>query len=159
AMGVRCALSEVFEKGGAGGQELADQVTEAIEKDESDFRFLYDTELPIKEKIRIIATEMYGAQVVEYETAAQRHLRVIEESGQGNFMVCMAKTQLSLTDKPQMKGAPTGWELTIREIFVSAGAGFVVPICGRIMLIPGLPSQPSALGIDIDEDGKITGLY
>jgi formate--tetrahydrofolate ligase len=71
----------------------------------------------------------------------------------------MAKTQLSLTDKPQMKGAPTGWELTIREIFVSAGAGFVVPICGRIMLIPGLPSQPSALGIDIDEDGKITGLY
>ena len=159
AMGVRCALSEVFAKGGAGGQELADQVTEAIEKDESDFRFLYDTELPIKEKIRIIATEMYGAQVVEYETAAQRHLRVIEESGQGNFMVCMAKTQLSLTDKPQMKGAPTGWELTIREIFVSAGAGFVVPICGRIMLIPGLPSQPSALGVDIDEDGKITGLY
>ena len=158
-LGVRCALSEVFDKGGAGGQELADQVIEAIEKDQCDFRYLYGTDLPLKEKIRIIATEMYGAQVIEYETAAQRHLRVIEESGQGDLMVCMAKTQLSLTDKPQMKGAPTGWELTIREIFVSAGAGFVVPICGRIMLIPGLPSQPAALGIDIDEEGKITGLY
>jgi formate--tetrahydrofolate ligase len=158
-MGVRCALSEVFEKGGAGGQELADQVTEAMEKDACDFRYLYELDVPLKEKIRIIATEMYGAQVVEYETAAKRHLRVIEESGIGNFMVCMAKTQLSLTDRPEMKGAPTGWELTVREIFVSSGAGFVVPICGRIMLIPGLPSQPSALGIDIDEDGRITGLY
>ncbi len=91
-LGVRCALSEVFAKGGAGGQELADQVAEAIEKDDCDFRYLYGTDLPLKEKIRIIATQMYGAQVIEYETAAQRHLRVIEESGQGNLMVCMAKT-------------------------------------------------------------------
>jgi formate--tetrahydrofolate ligase len=130
-----------------------------MEKDPCAFRFLYDVEMSLKDKISRIATEMYGAKRVEYETAAQRHLRTIEEAGLGNMMVCMAKTQLSLTDKPELKGAPTDWELTVREIFVSQGAGFVVPICGRIMLIPGLPSRPSALGIDIDEDGRITGLY
>ncbi|MCE5261007.1 MAG: formate--tetrahydrofolate ligase [Euryarchaeota archaeon] len=158
-MGVRSALSDVFARGGEGGLELADQVLEAMEKDPCAFRFLYDMEMSLKDKISRIATEMYGAKRVEYETAAQRHLRTIEEAGLGNMMVCMAKTQLSLTDKPELKGAPTDWELTVREIFVSQGAGFVVPICGRIMLIPGLPSRPSALGIDIDEDGRITGLY
>ncbi|MCX6650508.1 MAG: formate--tetrahydrofolate ligase [Methanomassiliicoccales archaeon] len=158
-LGVRCALSDVFARGGEGGQELADQVVDALETEKTDFRFLYELDQPLKEKIRIIATEMYGAKHVEYETAAQRHLKTIEDSGMGNLMVCMAKTQFSLTDKPEMKGAPRDWELTVREIFVSAGAGFVVPICGRIMLIPGLPSQPAAKNIDIDDEGKITGLY
>jgi formate--tetrahydrofolate ligase len=128
-------------------------------RERPDFRFLYDLDMPLKDKIEAIATRMYGAARVEYETAAQRHLRIIESSKMSNLMVCMAKTQLSLTDKPEMKGAPQGWELTVREIFVSAGAGFVVPICGRIMLIPGLPSQPSAMNVDIDGEGKITGLY
>ena len=158
-LGVRCALSDVFERGGEGGQELADQVMDVLDKERPDFRFLYDLDMPLKEKIEAIATRMYGAARVEYETAAQRHLRIIETSRMSNLMVCMAKTQLSLTDKPEMKGAPQGWELTVREIFVSAGAGFVVPICGRIMLIPGLPSQPSAMNVDIDGEGKITGLY
>jgi len=158
-IGVRCALSDVFEKGGDGGQELADQVMEVLEHEGPDFNFLYELEQPLRDKINAIATEMYGAKHVEYETAAQRHLKAIEASSMGDLMVCMAKTQLSLTDKPELKGAPQDWVLTVREIFVSAGAGFVVPICGRIMLIPGLPSQPSALNVDIDEDGKITGLY
>ncbi|MBN1109407.1 MAG: formate--tetrahydrofolate ligase [Methanomassiliicoccales archaeon] len=158
-MGVRCALSDVFEKGGEGGQELASQVLEVIEKERSQFRFLYDVDQPLKDKIKAVANHMYGAKYVVYESAAQRHLRTIEDSGLGHFVVCMAKTQLSLTDKPELKGAPKDWILTVREIFVSAGAGFVVPICGRIMLIPGLPSQPAAMGIDIDEEGKITGLY
>jgi formate--tetrahydrofolate ligase len=157
-LGARCALSMVFEQGGEGGQELASQVIEVLENESSHFRFLYDVHQPLKEKIAVIATEIYGAKHVEYETAAQRHLKAIEESGLGNLMVCMAKTQLSITDKPNLKGAPRDWELTVREIFVSAGAGFVVPMCGRIMLIPGLPSQPSALNMDIDEDGNITGL-
>jgi len=157
--GVRCALSDVFEKGGEGGQELAGQVLEVLETEEAHFRFLYDLDIPLQEKIKAIATEMYGAKYVVYESAAQRHLKTIDELGLGHLTVCMAKTQLSLTDKPELKGAPKDWILTVREIFVSAGAGFVVPICGRIMLIPGLPSQPSALNIDIDDDGRITGLY
>ncbi|MCG7841245.1 MAG: formate--tetrahydrofolate ligase [Methanomassiliicoccales archaeon] len=158
-LGVRCAVSYVFDKGGEGGQELANQVGEILEKETSNFRFLYDVDQPLKDKIKVIATEMYGAKYVVYEGAAQRHLKTIEESGLGHFMVCMAKTQLSLTDKSELKGAPRDWILNVREIFVSAGAGFVVPICGRIMLIPGLPSQPAALSMDIDEDGRITGLY
>jgi formate--tetrahydrofolate ligase len=157
-LGVRCALSNVFEQGGEGGQELASQVVEVLENEESHFRFLYDVDQPLREKIKAIATEMYGAKYVVYESAAQRHLKAIEDSGLAHYMVCMAKTQLSLTDKSELKGAPRDWILSVREIFVSAGAGFVVPICGRIMLIPGLPSQPSAFNMDIDEDGKITGL-
>ncbi len=158
-LGVRCAVSYVFDKGGEGGQELANQVDEILEKETSNFHFLYDVDQPLKDKIKAIATEMYGAKYVVYEGAAQRHLKTIEESGLGHFMVCMAKTQLSLTDKSELKGAPRDWILNVREIFVSAGAGFVVPICGRIMLIPGLPSQPAALSMDIDENGRITGLY
>ncbi|HUT27020.1 MAG TPA: formate--tetrahydrofolate ligase [Methanomassiliicoccales archaeon] len=158
-LGVRCAVSYVFDKGGEGGQELANQVDEILEKETSNFHFLYDIDQPLKDKIKTIATEMYGAKYVVYEGAAQRHLKTIEGSGLGHFMVCMAKTQLSLTDKSELKGAPRDWILNVREIFVSAGAGFVVPICGRIMLIPGLPSQPAALSMDIDENGRITGLY
>lgn len=158
-LGVRCALSEVYEKGGAGGQELASMVTEVLDNEESSFRFLYDVDRPLKEKIETIAMEIYGAKRVVYESAAQRQLRTIESAGLDHFPVCMAKTQLSMTDRSELKGAPKDWELTVREIFVSAGAGFVVPVCGRIMLIPGLPSHPSAQNIDIDDDGNITGLY
>ena len=157
--GIRCALSDVFSQGGAGGIELAKQVLEVLENERPNFRFLYDTKLPLKEKIRIVATEMYGALDVQYESGAAKAIKQIETSGTNRLPVCMAKTQLSLSDNPKLKGAPTGWVLNVREVFVSAGAGFIVVVCGPIMLMPGLSSEPAALGIDISDDGHITGLY
>ncbi|MCE5297227.1 MAG: formate--tetrahydrofolate ligase [Euryarchaeota archaeon] len=156
--GIRCAVSRVFAEGGKGGRELAEVVLESLENDRCDFRFLYASDRPLKEKIKTIATEIYGASEVIYEGEAERNLKLIETSGFGDLPICMAKTQLSITDNPKLKGAPKGWTLKIREIHVSAGAGFVVPICGQIMLVPGLPSEPAALKMDIDENGKITGL-
>ncbi len=157
--GVRCALSDVFAKGGEGGAELASQVLEVLANEKPNFRFLYDTNLPLKEKIRVVATEMYGAMDVQYESGAEKSIKLIESSWTNHLPVCMAKTQLSLSDDPKLKGAPTGWELNVREVFVSAGAGFIVVVCGPIMLMPGLSSDPAALGIDISDDGYITGLY
>jgi formate--tetrahydrofolate ligase len=157
--GIRCALSDVFSLGGAGGIELAKQVLEVLENERPNFRFLYDTKLPLKEKIKIVATEMYGALDVQYESGAAKAIKQIETSGTNRLPVCMAKTQLSLSDNPKLKGAPTGWVLNVREVFVSAGAGFIVVVCGPIMLMPGLSSEPAALGIDISDDGRITGLY
>jgi formate--tetrahydrofolate ligase len=159
AKGVRCALSDVFSKGGEGGAELAKQVLEVLEQERPNFRFLYDTGLPLKEKIRIVATEMYGALDVQYESGAEKAIKLIETSGTNRLPVCMAKTQLSLSDNPKLKGAPTGWVLNVREVFVSAGAGFIVVVCGPVMLMPGLSSDPAALSIDISDDGYITGLY
>ena len=115
--------------------------------------------LPLKEKIRIVATEMYGALDVQYESGAEKAIKLIETSGTNRLPVCMAKTQLSLSDNPKLKGAPTGWVLNVREVFVSAGAGFIVVVCGPMMLMPGLSSEPAALGIDISDEGYITGLY
>ena len=146
-------------RAGRAGRSWPSQVLEVLENEEAAFP------LPVRHghtpqgEDQAIATEMYGAMDVVYESAAERHLKTIESSGLDHLPVCMAKTQLSLSDNPKLKGAPTGWVLKVREVFVSAGAGFVVPICGRIMLIPGLPSEPSALNIDIDDDGRITGLY
>lgn len=157
--GVRCALSDVFSRGGEGGADLAKQVLDVLENERPSFRFLYDTKLPLKEKIRIVATEMYGALDVEYESGAAKAIHMIETSGTNRLPVCMAKTQLSLSDNPKLKGAPTGWVLNVRDVFVSAGAGFIVVVCGPIMLMPGLSSDPSALGIDISDEGYITGLY
>jgi formate--tetrahydrofolate ligase len=157
--GVRCALSDVFSQGGEGGTELAKQVLQVLENERPQFRFLYDTSLPLKEKIRIVATQMYGAMEVQYESGAEKAIKLIESAGTNRLPVCMAKTQLSLSDNPKLKGAPTGWVLNVREVFVSAGAGFIVVVCGPIMLMPGLSSDPAALGIDISDNGYITGLY
>jgi len=155
---IRCAVSRVFSEGGQGGKELAEAVLDVLEKERSDFHFLYDTARPLKEKIKTIATEIYGAAEVIYEGEAERNIKLIEQSGFGNLPICMAKTQLSITDNPKLKGAPHGWTLKVREVLVSAGAGFVVPVCGQIMLMPGLPSDPAALKMDIDDNGRITGL-
>jgi formate--tetrahydrofolate ligase len=155
---VRCAVSRVFAEGGKGGRELAEAVLDSLENDTCDFKLLYSSDRPLREKIKTIATEIYGASEVLFEGEAERNLKVIEQSGFGDLPICMAKTQLSITDNPKLKGAPRGWTLKVREVHVSAGAGFVVPICGQMMLIPGLPSEPAAMRMDIDDDGKITGL-
>lgn len=157
-MGVPCALSEVFVHGGPGGKELAETVMRVLTTQSSDFRPLYDTQLSIEEKIRTIATQIYGAKDVRYVGTALRDIRAIELAGNDKLPVCMAKTQLSITDDPKLKGAPKGWTLTVKEVLLSAGAGFIVPLCGDIMLIPGLPSEPAAKRIDYTDDGRYVGL-
>jgi len=131
---------------------------DVLRNEPSDFHYLYDTELTIKEKIRTIATEMYGARDVRYIGTAERDIRAIELAGNDNLPVCMAKTQLSITDDPKLKGAPRNWTLNIKEVLVSAGAGFIIPLCGEIMLIPGLPSEPSAERMDYTNEGRFIGL-
>ncbi|MCR4401844.1 MAG: formate--tetrahydrofolate ligase [Firmicutes bacterium] len=158
-LGVRSAVSEVVARGGDGGRELAEAVLDALERDEPNFRFLYDLELSVKEKIEILATEIYGADGVVYAGTAERDIKVIEEQGLGGLPICMAKTQLSLSDDPSLRGAPRGWKLTVREVRASAGAGFLVPLCGQMMTMPGLPARPAAENVDIDDDGKIVGLF
>ena len=152
------AVSDVYSRGGEGGRELAEQVMQVLSTQPCDFRFLYDIELSIKEKIRTIATEMYGARDVRYIGTANRDIRAIEQAGNGNLPVCMAKTQLSITDDPKLKGAPRDWTLNVKEVLVSAGAGFIIPLCGEIMLIPGLPSEPSAERFDYTDDDRFIGL-
>ncbi len=157
-LGVPCSMSRVFNEGGKGGKELAGTVLEVLRTKKSDFRPLYGTDLPIKEKIRTIATEIYGAKDVQYSGSSENDILTIQRTGNDALPVCMAKTQHSLSDDPRLKGAPTGWTLTVKEVTVSAGAGFIVVICGDIMLIPGLPSAPAAERMDISGDGVITGL-
>lgn len=157
-LGVPCALSEVYTRGGEGGRELAETVMQVLRTQSSDFRPLYDTGLSIEDKIRSIATEIYGANGVRYIGTAQRDIRAIELSGNDKLPICMAKTQLSITDDPKLKGAPRGWTLTVKEVLLSAGAGFIVPLCGDIMLIPGLPSEPAAKRIEYTNDGRYIGL-
>jgi formate--tetrahydrofolate ligase len=158
-LGVRSAVSLVFDKGGAGGTELAKQVIEAIEKDRNEFRFLYDIDTDVTHKIETIAKELYGAKSVKFHDEAEMEMREIQALGLERLPVCVAKTQHSLSDDPKLKGAPKDWVLTVRNLEISAGAGFIVAVCGDIMLIPGLPREPSALGMDIDESGRIVGLY
>jgi formate--tetrahydrofolate ligase len=155
---VRAAFSTVFTDGGKGGLELAKVVLDTLEKEKADFRFLYDVNMPIKEKIKIIATEIYGAKDVVYTGTAPKDIEAIEKAGMDKLPICMAKTQLSITDNPNLKGAPRDWVLTVREVRLSAGAGFIVPLTGEIMTMPGLPKVPAAEKIDIDEKGWITGL-
>ena len=157
-MGTHAAISTVFADGGKGGVELARAVIDTMEREPGRFKVLYDEKLPIKEKIRVIATRIYGAGDVAYIGTAEADIRAIEAAGNDRLPICMAKTQLSLTDNPELKGAPTGWTLTVREVRLSAGAGFIVPLTGEMMTIPGLPSHPAAERIDIDGDGHITGL-
>lgn len=157
--GCEFALSEVWEKGGKGGIDLAQKVLKTLEEKRSDFRVLYDETLPIREKVDIVAREIYGADGVAWSPAAARQAKKLEELGFGGLPVCMAKTQYSLSDNPDLLGRPEGFEINVREIYVSAGAGFVVVLTGSVMTMPGLPKQPAAFGIDVDESGKITGLF
>ncbi|MCH5337710.1 MAG: formate--tetrahydrofolate ligase [Acetatifactor sp.] len=153
------ALSQVWEKGGEGGIALAEKVLETLEKRESNFRVLYEDEIPLEEKIKRVAVEIYGAGSVSISTLAEKQLKRLEELGFGNLPVCMAKNQYSLSDDPKLLGRPEGFELTVREVYVSAGAGFVVALTGDIMTMPGLPKQPAAHRIDVNEKGVITGLF
>ena len=152
------ALSEVWEKGGEGGIALAKEAIHTLETKESDFTPLYDTELSIREKIEKIAKEIYGAGKVNYAPAAAKAIDRLESLGYGDTPICMAKNQYSLSDDPKKLGRPEGFEITIREVYVSAGAGFVVAITGTVMTMPGLPLHPAAERIDVNEDGVITGL-
>ena len=157
--GCEFALSEVWEKGGEGGIALAEKVLETLDNKESSFHPLYSDDLSICEKIETISKEIYGADGVVYESAARRQIERIEALGFGSFPVCMAKNQYSLSDDAKKLGRPSGFDIHIREVYVSAGAGFVVALTGAVMTMPGLPKVPAANGIDVTDDGKITGLF
>ena len=162
AKDVEVALCEIWEKGGEGGKELVDKVISAVEKNEKSeekFSPLYELELTIKEKIEIIAKEIYGADGVKFMPKALNNIKKYEEYGYDKLPVCISKTQKSLSDNPKLLGRPTGFEITVNEIRLSAGAGFLVAMAGEIIDMPGLPKKPSAELIDIDENGVITGLF
>lgn len=153
------ALSEVWEKGGEGGIALAEKVLNTLETKESHFHTLYEDSLSLKEKIETISKEIYGADGVEYAPAAEKQLAKITELGYGEFPICMAKNQYSLSDDATLLGRPEHFKIHIREVYVNAGAGFVVALTGAVMTMPGLPKVPAANGIDVNEDGVITGLF
>ena len=155
--GARCAITTHFSDGGAGAAELAEAVAEACEEPSS-FKVLYEDALPLRDKIAAVATTVYGADDVEYSATANRQLDTYEAAGFGHLPVCIAKTHLSISSDPSLKGAPTGWTLPVREVRASVGAGFVYPICGDMRTMPGLGRQPAAMGIDLDENGEIVGL-
>lgn len=157
-IGVRCAFSEAFSKGGEGAVDLANTVLETIDSVKPDFHFLYSLDAPIKEKIEAVATNIYGAGSVTYSKEAEKAIAQMEADGYGNLPVCIAKTQASLTDDSKIKGAPRGWTLSVREVTLSAGAGFIVPVCGTLTLMPGLPKVPAAMRMDLLDDGRIVGL-
>lgn len=157
--GARCALSDVFLQGGKGGLDLARAVIEEADKFDGKFQLLYKDELPLQEKIQTIVTKIYGGKGVEYAPAASRQLAELEKLGFGNLPICIAKTQYSLSDDPRLLGRPSDFNVTVREVRVSAGAGFVVVLTGSILTMPGLPKKPAAEKIDIDDDGVITGLF
>ncbi len=158
AMDADFALSEVFAKGGEGAIELAQTVCRACEKP-SAFRPLYEASLSVKDKIARIATTIYGAKGVQYSAPAEKAIREIEALGKGNLRICVAKTQYSLSDDPKLLCRPVDFEITVRDVRLSSGAGFIVVLTGDIMTMPGLPKNPAAYSIDVDEDGNITGLY
>jgi len=138
--------------------QLARQVVDAIDNDPNHFKFLYEMKLPVRKKVETIAREIYGAGEIKFHAEAEKDLIWIEKNGYGDLPVCIAKTQHSISDDPRVKGAPMGWTLTVKDLQVSAGAGFIVAICGDIMLIPGLPAEPAAKEMDIFDDGRIIGL-
>ncbi len=157
--GCRFALSEVFEKGGKGGEALAKEVIDTLDNIKPEFKMLYEDDLSLTEKIEKIAKEIYGASEVTYLPAAKRELDRLTDLGMGDYPVCMAKTQYSLSDDPKKLGRPTDYSITVREVYPSAGAGFVVAILGDMLTMPGLPKDPAAYHIDVDDEGKITGLF
>ncbi|MEK6263613.1 MAG: formate--tetrahydrofolate ligase [Clostridium sp.] len=158
-IGVKVALTQVWEKGADGGQELADKVLNILENKGSNFKVLYDDKLSIKEKIHTIATEIYGADGVEYSPSANKQIAEIEKLGLDKVPICVAKTQNSLSDNPSLLGRPTNFTINIKEVKISNGAGFVVALTGNIMTMPGLPKVPAANKMDIFEDGTISGLF
>ncbi|MCB0705775.1 MAG: formate--tetrahydrofolate ligase [Saprospiraceae bacterium] len=158
-MDVHAIYTNVWGEGGAGAEDLARKVVEVVESGKANFKPLYDWKSPVEDKIRTIATKIYGADGVEYAAAARAALRRIDKLGLNELPICMAKTQKSLSDNEKLLGRPTGFTITVREIEIAAGAGFLVPITGSMMRMPGLPATPSAELIDIDENGKITGLF
>lgn len=157
--GCEFAISQVWEKGGAGGIELAQKVLETLDSKKSDFRVLYSDADSLKKKIETVAKEIYGADGVNYSAQAEKQLAALTELGFGTLPVCMAKTQYSLSDDPEKLGRPEHFAIGVREAYVSAGAGFVVVLTGAVMTMPGLPRQPAACHIDVDQDGVITGLF
>ena len=157
--GCEFALSEVWEKGGEGGVALAEKVLDTLENKKSSFKLLYEDELSLKEKIETVAKEIYGADGVTYSAAAEKELKRITDLGMGHFPVCMAKTQYSLSDDAKKLGRPSGFTINVREVYVSAGAGLVGAVNGSIMTMPGLPKQPAAYNIDVNDEGVITGLF
>jgi formate--tetrahydrofolate ligase len=158
-LGVKVALNDSWARGGDGAIDLAEKVIAAVDDTSNKFKPLYDLKMSFVEKINLIATKMYGADGVEFTPKAKKQLENIEELGLGDLAVCIAKTQKSLSDNEKLKGRPRGFKVTIREVELSSGAGFIVPIAGNIMRMPGLPSSPAAEKIDIDADGNITGLF
>ncbi len=158
-LGAEVALSEVWAKGGEGGVEIAEKVLTTLESRKSDFHVLYDTEQPIKNKLATIAREIYGANGVNYTSEASKMIAQYEDMGYGNLPICVAKTQYSLSDDPTKLGRPENFDITVREVRLSAGAGFLVAISGSVMTMPGLPKRPAACNIDIDENGTIVGLF
>jgi len=158
-LGVEVALSEVFTKGGEGGIELAEKVVSIVEKGEANYKPLYEVEKSIPEKVETIVREIYGGDNVVFTGKAKKQIQKLEEIGLDNLPICMAKTQYSLSDDPTLLGAPTGFDITVREVNVSAGAGFIVCLTGDVMTMPGLPKVPSAEKMDIDEEGTIIGLF
>lgn len=158
-MGIKAVLSEAFAKGGQGGEPLAYEVVQSIQNEKSYYQPLYDWNDSVENKIYKICTEIYGANGVNYTPQAEKDLQQIQELGYTNFAVCMAKTQYSFSDDPKKLGRPKNFQITIREIAIAAGAQFIIPITGEIMRMPGLPNVPAAENMDIDENGKITGLF
>ncbi len=155
--GVPCVLSEVFAKGGEGGKALAEKVLEVME--DRPIQYVYPLEMPLKQKVEAIAKKIYRADGVNFSAAASKTLAELTELGYGDLPVCIAKTQYSFSDNAKLTGAPTGFTMEVREVRLAAGAGFVVVICGNIMTMPGLPKKPAAVNIDVDAEGKITGLF
>ena len=155
--GVPCVLSEVFAKGGEGGKALAEKVLEILE--DRPIQYVYPLDMPLKDKVKAIAKKIYRADDVNFSAAASKTLAELTELGYGNLPVCIAKTQYSFSDNAKLLAAPTGFTMEVREVRLAAGAGFVVVICGSIMTMPGLPKKPAAVNIDVDADGKITGLF
>ena len=158
-LGVNVKLSNVWAKGGEGGEELAKEVVRLCEEEKGNFTFCYDTEMPLEEKINAVVTKIYGGDGVAFTPGAKKQLARLTELGFGNYPVCMAKTQYSFSDDPKKLGAPENFTVTVKNVKVSAGAGFAVVLTGDIMTMPGLPKNPAAESIDVDENGKITGLF
>ena len=159
-MGCEFARANVWAEGGEGGLALADKVIKSIEKPSGEFKFTYEDDMALKDKINAIATKIYGAKGVVFSPAAAKMLEKLETMGFGKFPVCMAKTQYSLSDNQALLGKPENFEVNVREVYVNAGAGFIVALTGSIMTMPGLPKVPAAEGVDYDETAnKITGLF
>ena len=158
-LGVNTVLSTVWADGGKGGEALAREVIRLCEEDKGDFTFSYELDIPIEKKIEAVVKKIYGGDGVEFSSAAKKQLKRLEQLGFGNLPVCIAKTQYSFSDDPTLLGAPTGFTVTVKNVKVSAGAGFIVVLTGDIMTMPGLPKSPAAERIDVDENGRITGLF